>query len=72
MKTNHTGFPGQTTVAIKPYTTKELAFLYQVSRPTVRNWLKPHEAAIGKKIGRIYSVRQVLVIFDKLGMPPDE
>ncbi len=53
----------------KPYSTKELAVLYNVSTKTIRKWLLPHQAAIGKKTGWYYTTLQVRIIFERLGAP---
>jgi transposase-like protein len=57
------------TAEIKPYSTKEIAMLYGVCDKTLKKWLKPFEEYIGKKTGRYYTIAQVNIIFDKLGMP---
>ena len=54
---------------IKPYSTKELSGIYGVSEKTLRKWMKPFAESIGKKQGRYYTVVQVEIIFNKLGMP---
>ncbi|MBL7745856.1 MAG: hypothetical protein JNM19_00390 [Chitinophagaceae bacterium] len=59
------------TVEIKVYSIGELAALYEVSVRTMNRWLKPHLEKIGKREGRFYSVKQVSIIFDQLGLPKD-
>ena len=59
------------TVAIKVYSIGELAALYEISVRTMNRWLKPHQEKIGKREGRFYSVKQVSIIFDQLGLPKD-
>jgi hypothetical protein len=54
---------------VRPYTTKELAAIYGVCDRTFKNWLKPFAEALGPKQGRFYSVIQVKIIFEKLGVP---
>jgi hypothetical protein len=54
---------------IKPYSTKELASIYDVCDKTMKKWIKPFVAEVGEKNGRYYSVAQVKIIFDKLGVP---
>ncbi len=54
---------------IKPYSTKDLAAYYQVCDKTFKKWLIPFSQEIGTKNGRYYSVVQVKIIFDRLGMP---
>lgn len=53
----------------KALSVAELAHLYKVSSRTVKNWLTPHADAIGEKVGRFYTVKQVEIIFEKLGLP---
>lgn len=54
---------------IRAYTLKEIAGLYCVSKITFKKWLKPFEKEIGVRIGHFYSVKQIKIILDKLGMP---
>jgi transposase-like protein len=54
---------------IMPHTPAELARMYGVSKSTLNKWLKPHQAAIGTRIGHIYTALQVKIIFEKLGLP---
>jgi transposase len=54
---------------LRPYSVKELSGLYKVSEKTVRRWLVPFQAEIGKRVGWYYNARQVLVIFRRLGLP---
>ena len=54
---------------IKPYSTKDLASIYDVCDKTMKKWIKPFTSEIGEKNGRYYSVAQVKIIFDKLGVP---
>lgn len=54
---------------IKPYSTKELASIYDVCDKTMKKWIKPFMSEVGEKNGRYYSVAQVKIIFDKLGVP---
>jgi hypothetical protein len=56
-------------IAIRPYTHKELKALYDVSWMTLQHWLKPFEKEIGPKVGHYYNVKQVEVIFGRLGLP---
>lgn len=59
------------TIKLKPYTVLELAKLYSVSDRTMKKWIKPFEKEVGKKIGYFYTIAQVKIIFEKLGMPGD-
>lgn len=54
---------------IRPYTKKELASLYELSPRAFYTLFRPHEEEIGKKTGRYYSIKQVELIFIKLGVP---
>jgi len=54
---------------VKAYNTKQLAQLYNVSRDTFRNWIKPFKPQIGTRIGDLYTPKQVQAIFDALGEP---
>jgi hypothetical protein len=54
---------------IKPYSTKDLAKIYGVCDKTFKKWAKPFEIMIGAKNGRYYTVAQVKIIFEKLGVP---
>lgn len=60
-------------VHVKPYTLTELSHLYGVNWRTLQVWMKPFEHLVGEKLGRYYTIPQVKIIFDKLGVPePDE
>ena len=54
---------------IRPYSLKELAAMYHVSKNTFKKWLKPISDQIGERKGYYYSVHQVQSIFDYLGIP---
>jgi transposase len=54
---------------IKPKNKKELAALYGVSVKTFNKWIEPFKDKIGKMQGRMYTPKQVRVIFDCLGEP---
>jgi hypothetical protein len=53
----------------QPYTTDELAMLYGITAKTFLKWLKPFQDEIGEKIGWYFNIRQVNIIFEKLGRP---
>ncbi len=57
------------TIDIRPYSLTELARIYGVTNRTMKNWLVRHDEAIGEKIGRLYTVLQIKIIFEKLGLP---
>jgi hypothetical protein len=54
---------------IRHYSTKELARFYGVCDKTLLKWMKPFSGDIGQKQGRFFTVAQVKMIFEKLGMP---
>lgn len=54
---------------IQPYSTKELADHYGVSRKTFRGWLKRMRGDLGTRIGNYYNPRQVKIIVEQLGRP---
>ena len=58
-----------TTVPVQAYTTEELATLYNITKKTFLKWLVPFQNEIGQKIGWYYNIRQVNIIFEKLGRP---
>ena len=59
------------TIQLKPYSLVELARLYTVCDRTMKKWIKPFEQEVGEKNGRYYSISQVKIIFDKLGLPSE-
>ena len=59
----------KSTVQLKPYSSTELARLYDVCIRTMKKWMAPFESLIGKKRGRYYTIAQVRIIFEKLGLP---
>lgn len=56
---------------IRSYSIGELSKLYNMSVKTMNRWLKPHNEVIGKREGRYYTVKQVKMIFDLIGLPKD-
>jgi transposase-like protein len=54
---------------MRPYSTKELSRIYGVCDKTLLKWMKPFTEQIGQKQGRFFTVAQVEIIFQKLGMP---
>ena len=57
------------TIEIRPYSLTELAQIYGVTNRTMKNWIIRHDAAVGEKIGRLYTTLQIKIIFEKLGLP---
>jgi hypothetical protein len=53
---------------IRPYSTRELAGIYNVCDKTMKKCIKPFIGEVGEKNGRYYSVAQVKVIY-KLAVP---
>ena len=56
-------------VRLKPYSLTELSKLYDVCIRTMKKWLGPFEAEVGAKCGRYYTITQVKIIFEKIGVP---
>jgi DNA-binding transcriptional MerR regulator len=54
---------------VRPYSYGELVDLYGVSQRTLKTWLIPFMAEIGEKRGRYFTVKQIEVIFTKVGFP---
>ena len=54
---------------LKAYSKRELAEKYEVSVRTFNSWLKPFEEKVGAKRGRYYTVNQVKIIIEALGLP---
>lgn len=69
LKTMENQTPFEPSIRRKAYSVSELADLYEVSNKTINNWLRPFKYDIGQKVGRLYTVRQVNIIFEKLGEP---
>lgn len=59
------------TIQLKPYSLVDLAKLYTVCDRTMKKWIKPFEQEVGEKNGRYYSISQVKIIFEKLGLPSE-
>jgi transposase-like protein len=56
-------------IQVRPLTIGELSRIYEVDRRTLYNWIKPFAEEIGERRGRFYSIPQVLLIIEKLGIP---
>jgi hypothetical protein len=56
-------------IELQPCCLKDLAVMYKVNRRTIKQWLEPFESEIGEKNGRFYTIKQVKIIFDKIGNP---
>lgn len=55
--------------SLKAYNKIQLCQMYDVSRHTFARWLAPFTDALGPYSGRVYTPRQVQIIFEQLGMP---
>jgi hypothetical protein len=56
-------------ITVRHYTTTELSALYGVHARTFKRWLRPHASVIGEKSGKYFTILQVKLIFEKLGVP---
>jgi hypothetical protein len=56
-------------IIIKPCNARQLACSYGVSKKVLQRWLKPHQQHIGKRKGHKYSLQQLLIIIDSIGLP---
>jgi hypothetical protein len=56
-------------IELKPYNLKDLTIIYGVNIKTLKKWLLPFHDQIGEKRGRLFTVKQVKVIFSNLGIP---
>ena len=58
-------------IKLLPYSAVELSSIYDVCDRTFKKWIKPFEREIGTKQGRYYTISQVRVIIEKLGLPAE-
>ncbi len=65
----HTQKEEEYSFELKGYTTAELCEMYEISKPTFLKWLKPFRNEIGEKKGHFFSVKQIEIIVQKLGLP---
>jgi hypothetical protein len=54
---------------VKAYAPKDLCKMYKVSDKTFKSWISPHLAKIGNLKGKMYTPRQVRIIFHIFGDP---
>lgn len=54
---------------LKAKTTQELADEYEISKETLRRWLRPFHCEIGIREGNLYNIKQVEIIYENLGTP---
>ena len=59
----------ENTFELRPYSRKEMRVFYGVSKHVFDTMVKPYEEEIGKENGKYLSVKQVEIIFKRLGMP---
>lgn len=59
----------ENSILLRPYSYKELIAIYGVSQRTFKSWLLPFWHELGEKNSRYFTVRQVRIIFDKIGLP---
>ncbi len=58
-------------IRIRPYSLAELAKFYKVCARTLKRWMNPFKQEIGERQGRYYTVAQVKIILEKIGLPED-
>lgn len=56
---------------IQPCTLKTLAALFEMTVKILATHLKPFEHKFGKKIGHTFTVKQLMIIFEEYGTPPN-
>lgn len=56
-------------VPMQPYTISELSRFYGKDLRTFKKWIAPIEDEIGEKDGRLYNIKQVIIIFNYFGHP---
>lgn len=54
---------------IKPLNYKQLAAVYEVTHKTLKSWLEPFMGEIGEMRGKTFTLKQMRIIYDKLGEP---
>lgn len=54
---------------LKPLSKMQLANAYNISLETLNSWLKPFKSQIGEYRGRLFTPKQVKIIFEQLGEP---
>jgi transposase len=61
----------QTTVQIelKPLNHKQLASMYDVTHKTLKSWLNRFKDELGEMTGGRFTIKQVEIIFENLGLP---
>lgn len=54
---------------MKPLNYKQLAAIYEVTHKTLKSWLEPFMEEIGEMRGKSFTLKQMRLIYDKLGEP---
>jgi hypothetical protein len=57
------------TISARPCSINDFVTLYGVSAKTMRKWLLPFRAELGEMRTYVFTVKQVNIIFAKLGKP---
>ena len=57
--------------SVKPLSKMQLANAYDVSLETLNAWLKPFQEQIGDYKGRMFTLKQVRIIFELIGEPEE-
>jgi len=52
-----------------PLSVKQFSEMYKISIKTFRKWVKPFSDEIGEKNGHYYTINQVRIIIQRLGIP---
>lgn len=55
--------------ALKAYSQKEILAMYDISYSVFKRWIKAFETELGELNGNYYTIKQVQLLIDKLGMP---
>jgi hypothetical protein len=56
-------------IELRPYNLKELAHLYKVDNRTFKKWVSLFKDKLGERQGNFYTIPQVKIIFQHLGLP---
>lgn len=56
-------------IKVQPYSRKELCNIYNINRRQLAKWLEPFKEEVGELKGRLYTTKQVEIIFEKIGLP---
>ncbi len=54
---------------IKPYSHKEIVDMYEITNLIFIAWIAQHKEQLGEIVGKRYTIRQVELMFEKLGRP---